>query len=608
MEIGFSTNYNNINIYDNYPVLQVTLGNPNVASYEPIEDYNIYKNKKTKIFIHTKLVYNISKKNINYSIKEEISFLKQINQRDTGVVIHLSKNHKNNKEDGLKDVSNKLNELCEKYLKDTNLFIIIETTHNINHLGCSIDDFYSIYENLNDLSKLHIGFCLDTSHLFLSGYPINKVDYLIEYLASFEEKIGLDKIKLIHLNDINSVPFGKHTSHLSILDNNGKIFFNNYNSLDIIISLSKKYNIPLILERSFNDNNIKESLNNINKEINFIKNFNNTTYIFFNVIIKNIIFLNFVNLLIDYCSIESDENIINSLKKLKHKIIEAYNEKNKNYYISDKLKLENNKYIFDFINKKEYKEYYEDFKDVLLNYNYNTFLKYINNPKYKSIKNFLTIKFIGLETALKLYNNDIHSLDDLQNLPLKIKKSFLNKTQYESLKNYKFIKNDIFLNIAINIEKKIKTNLPSNINFNIYGSYYRYKNENDLFKVFKDLDGLLVVQKDNDTDLFISYLETCFLLKGYILNGDKKKNIILKHTEKNKNFYFMLDLYICEPEEEVFMLIYLKNPVYKNILLRKIAKTKNYILSNTSLFDKNKNTYIYPSSEQEVYDLLNVKF
>lgn len=608
MEIGFTTNYNNINIYDSYPILQVTLGNPNEASYETIDNYNIYKNKKTKIFIHTKLVYNISKKNINYSIKEEISFLKQINQRDTGVVIHLSKNHKDSKEEGLKDVANKLNELCEKYLKDTSFFIIIETPHNINHLGCSIDDFYYIYENLNDLSKLHIGFCLDTSHLFLSGYPINKEDFLIEYLASFEEKIGLDKIKLIHLNDIDSVPFGKHTSHLSVIDNKGKIFFNNYNSLDIIISLSKKYKIPLILERNYSDNNIKESLKKINEEITFIKNFNNTTHVFFDVIIKNIIFLNFINLLIDYCTIQSQEENISSLKKLKYKIIEAYNEKNKNYYISDKLKIENNKYIFSFINNPEYKEYYEDFKNILSKYNYNIFLKYINDTKYKTIKNFLSIKFIGLETALKLYDNDIYSLEDLQKLPLKTKKMYLNKTQHESLKNYKFLKNDIFLNIANNIENKIKSNLPSNLNFNIYGSYYRYKNDNDYFKTFKDLDGLLVIKNEKDVDLFLSHLENCFMLKGYILNGDKKKNIILKYVEKNKNYYFILDLYICEPKEEVFMLIYLKNPVYKNILLRKIAKSKNYILSNTSLFDKNKNKYLYFSNEQEVYDLLNVKF
>lgn len=597
MNIGFGTNYNNINLYENYPVLQVTLGNPSEAKYDNEYNYDLYKNKKTKIFIHTKFTYNISKNNINYSIKTESVFLKNINQKNTGIVIHLSKNYKNNREDGLKDVADKLNELCEKYLKDTTTYILLETSQNSNHLGSTIDDFYFIFKNLNDLSKSHIGLCIDTSHIFLSGYPINNVNYLIEYLATIEEKIGLNKIKLIHLNDIDSVPFGKHTPHLSILDKTGKIFFNNYVVLDFIISLSKKYNIPIILERSYS-----EDIKKIDEEIKFINSYNNTSYTYFDILIKNIIFLNFVNLLIDYNEINFNKENVDKLKKLKHQIIESYNEKNKTFFDSNKLKIENK------INESEFKEYYEDFKNLLnnnnLNYNYNIFLKYAEEEKYKAIKNLLDLKFMGIETALKLYTNyNILSIEDILKLSLKTKKSILTSAQYKSLQNYKFLKNNINTNIADEIVDKIQS---LNFNIKIYGSYFRNKENPDNLKTFKDLDGLLVINNNDEIDLFLKEIYKHFLLKSVVLDGEKKKYIILKYEKKNKNFYFILDLYICKPEEEIFMIIYLTNPVYKNILLRKIAKSKNFILSNTSLYDITNKKYLYFKSIADVYKILNL--
>lgn len=608
MDIGFSTNYNNINLYENYPVLQITLGNPSEANYEETYDYDLYKNKKTKIFLHSKFTYNISKNNINYSIKKEITFLKNIKQKNTGVIIHLSKNHKNTKEEGLKDVANKLNELCEKYIKDTSFYILLETSYNINHLGSSIDDFYYIFENLNDLSKTHIGICIDTSHIFLSGYPINNVNYLIEYFALFDEKIGLEKIKLIHLNDINSKPFGKHTPHLSILNNTGKIFYNNYINLDFILSLSKLYKIPLILERNFSKN-VKQDILKINEEIHFINSYKIVSLRYFNIIIKNIIFLNFVNLLIDFYEINFHNENVENLKKLKKFIIESYNEKNKNYFNSTKLKFNQNQYIYDIINKREYKEFYDDFNNILNNYNYNLFLKYLNSHKYISIKNLLTLKFIGIESALKLYNNyNIFSIEDLLNLPLKTRKQILTNVQYKSLQNYKFLKNNIYYDIALQIEEKLKSNLYPKFNINIYGSFYRSKNNIDNLKIFKDLDALLVVNNEGETELFLKELYKIFLLKGIILDGDKKKFIVLKYEIKKKNYFFILDLYICKPEEELYMFIYLKNSKFKNILLRKIAKAKKYILSNTSLYDIVNTKYIFLKEEKELYNLLGIDF
>ena len=49
-----------------------------------------------------------------------------------------------------------------------------------------------------------IGVCLDTCHVYSAGYDIvNKLD---QVLAEFEQIIGLDRLKAIHLND-SMTPF-----------------------------------------------------------------------------------------------------------------------------------------------------------------------------------------------------------------------------------------------------------------------------------------------------------------------------------------------------------------------------------------------------------------
>ena len=47
---------------------------------------------------------------------------------------------------------------------------------------------------------------LDTAHLFAAGYPIHTAEGLEETVASFDLAVGLEHLKLIHLND-SKAPF-----------------------------------------------------------------------------------------------------------------------------------------------------------------------------------------------------------------------------------------------------------------------------------------------------------------------------------------------------------------------------------------------------------------
>ena len=55
-------------------------------------------------------------------------------------------------------------------------------------------------------AKSQVGICLDTAHLFASGYAIHTRDGLREMVERFDRTVGLEHLKLIHLND-SKVPF-----------------------------------------------------------------------------------------------------------------------------------------------------------------------------------------------------------------------------------------------------------------------------------------------------------------------------------------------------------------------------------------------------------------
>lgn len=46
-----------------------------------------------------------------------------------------------------------------------------------------------------------VGVCLDTQHLFASGFPIHEEGGIDQVLADFDRAVGLDRLRALHLND-----------------------------------------------------------------------------------------------------------------------------------------------------------------------------------------------------------------------------------------------------------------------------------------------------------------------------------------------------------------------------------------------------------------------
>ncbi len=63
-----------------------------------------------------------------------------------------------------------------------------------------------------------VGFCLDTQHLFASGFPIHEEGGIDRVLADFDRIVGLNRLKSLHLNDSKTEFGSNHDRHENLGD------------------------------------------------------------------------------------------------------------------------------------------------------------------------------------------------------------------------------------------------------------------------------------------------------------------------------------------------------------------------------------------------------
>ncbi|MBR5595938.1 MAG: deoxyribonuclease IV [Lachnospiraceae bacterium] len=106
-------------------------------------------------------------------------------------------------EAGISFISEMLNSLLTP---EQNTTVLLETMAGKgSEIGRSFEELREIIDRVSVTEK--IGVCLDTCHVWDSGYDI--VNHLDEVIHEFDSVIGLSRLKAIHLNDSMN-PLGAH--------------------------------------------------------------------------------------------------------------------------------------------------------------------------------------------------------------------------------------------------------------------------------------------------------------------------------------------------------------------------------------------------------------
>jgi deoxyribonuclease-4 len=118
-------------------------------------------------------------------------------------------------EEGLNRIVEGLNEVLEN--DNSDVTILLETMSGKgSELGKTFEELKYIIDHTN--KKERLGVCLDTCHIFDGGYDI--VNDLDGVLKHFDEVIGLDLLKVIHVNDSKNVFASHKDRHANLGDGN----------------------------------------------------------------------------------------------------------------------------------------------------------------------------------------------------------------------------------------------------------------------------------------------------------------------------------------------------------------------------------------------------
>jgi deoxyribonuclease-4 len=203
-------------------------------------------NNNIKMIIHAPYVLNFARELKDFNVWWIKTLLNELNYASRigakGSVIHFGKYLHLDKEDAILNMAESLKYVISNMPKD--VVIYLETSCGQgSELGYTVEEFATIYNQFSEAEKQNIKICIDTCHIFVAGYDIRNSKGFDNYLEKFDKLIGIQYIKLIHLND-------SHKTLESHVDRHEKIGdgYIGLEGLRYIFKWGTKMGIDIILE------------------------------------------------------------------------------------------------------------------------------------------------------------------------------------------------------------------------------------------------------------------------------------------------------------------------------------------------------------------------
>lgn len=157
------------------------------------------------VFIHTPYLLNLAspKKDVyRRSLKALMEELHRAEKLGVPyVVTHLGSHLGYGKKGGFQRIMDAINNSFAKVENDVTL-LLENTAGTRNSMGSSFEDVRDILSRIHDRKR--VGVCFDTCHAFAAGYDLVSNGAVKHTLSRFESVIGLEWLKLVHLNDCKS--------------------------------------------------------------------------------------------------------------------------------------------------------------------------------------------------------------------------------------------------------------------------------------------------------------------------------------------------------------------------------------------------------------------
>ncbi|MGU3342293.1 deoxyribonuclease IV [Staphylococcus succinus] len=227
-------------------------GAPQNTRRKPIEELNIEKGHEimeahglSNIVVHAPYIINIANTLKPHVFELGVEFLQSEIERTQAlgakdIVLHPGSHVGEGSEVGIKKIIEGLNEVLTN---DNNVRIALETMAGKgSEIGRNFEEIAQIIDGVNRNERLSV--CFDTCHTHDAGYNV-KEDF-DGVLNEFDKIVGIDRIKVVHVNDSKN-DIGAHK------DRHENIGFGyiGFDALNYVVHHDAFKDIPKILETPF---------------------------------------------------------------------------------------------------------------------------------------------------------------------------------------------------------------------------------------------------------------------------------------------------------------------------------------------------------------------
>lgn len=211
-----------------------------------------------KIVVHASYLINIASQKDDLLLKSKLGLQNELERcEELGIpslVLHPGAHTGSGADVGIATVAYTLNQIHD-YLPDLKVQTLLETTAGQGTtLGRSFEELAAIIDQVE--AKERVMVCIDTCHIFAAGYDFRTTEGYAEVMRQFDQTVGLDRLKAIHLND-SKTPLGSNRDRHEHIGK-GEIGLEGFRHL---VNDSRLKGIPGLLETEKGDNNEEDGRN-----------------------------------------------------------------------------------------------------------------------------------------------------------------------------------------------------------------------------------------------------------------------------------------------------------------------------------------------------------
>lgn len=115
------------------------------------------------------------------------------------LVLHAGNYGNSDRKRGIERVAKGLNHVLANSAESTSMLVLETSAGQGTSVGVSFDEIATIVKSVENDRVL--GVCLDTCHSFAAGYDLRGYDGCERVLKEFDAVIGLERLRVFHLND-----------------------------------------------------------------------------------------------------------------------------------------------------------------------------------------------------------------------------------------------------------------------------------------------------------------------------------------------------------------------------------------------------------------------